>query len=172
MTAAAMIRSTSLGELSVVQRGDDVLVAQGLGSCVGIAAYDPVQKIAAVAHVMLPEAPLFLADEAARPNPDQPARYAAQAVDAIVAAVVQRGGRARGLVVKIAGGAQVLRLAGKEDRLKIGLRNIAAVHAALARQGLRVVAEDTGGNNGRTLSLYAATGIITVRLVGSTEHPL
>jgi len=170
VTAAVMIRSTSLGEISVVQRGDDVLVAQGLGSCVGIAAYDPVQKIAAVAHVMLPEAPPFLADGAA--GPDQPARYAAQAVDAIVTAVEQRGGQARSLVIKIAGGAQVLRLAGKEDRLKIGLRNIAAVHAALARQGLRVVAEDTGGNSGRTLSLYAATGIATVRLVGSTEHPL
>lgn len=159
-------RAAGLGELVVGQRGDDVLTAQGLGSCVGIAAYEPSQKLAVLAHVMLPG-----------PSPDstppeQPARYAAQAVKAIVETIEQRGGRRQNLVVKLAGGAQVIRVPGMEDRLKIGLRNIDAVRAALNQHGLRIAGEDLGGSMGRTLSLYAATGVTTVRVVGGSEQPL
>lgn len=166
MQLTSSVRSAGLGELCVATQGDDVLTAQGLGSCVGIAAYEPVRKIAMLAHVMLPG-----------PTPggagaEQPARFAAQAVDAIVETVERHGGLRQRLVIKIAGGAQVIKIAGMEDRLKIGARNITAVHEALATNNLRVVAADTGGNVGRTLCLYAATGETTVRVVGGVEQPL
>ncbi len=159
------VHSTGLGALSIVERSDDTLIAQGLGSCIGIAAYEPVRKIALLAHVMLPAA-------AAAAPADQPARVAPQAVEAIVREVAKRGGMPKKLVVKIAGGAQVIKVPGMEDRLKIGQRNIAAVHEALAQHGLRVAGEDTGGSTGRTLTLYAANGRTTVRVVGGTEQPL
>jgi chemotaxis protein CheD len=160
------IRSTGLGELTVVQFAEDVLAARGLGSCVGISAYERTIKLSIMAHVMLPgPAPEWT-------EPDQPARYAAQAVKAVVATVEKYGGRTRDLVIKLAGGAQVIRLLGKEDRLQVGQRNIAAVREALAAQGLRVAAEHLGGNVGRTFCLYAATGQTTVRVVGGQEQPL
>lgn len=160
------VHPTGLGALSVVEQCDDVLVAQGLGSCIGIAAYEPVRKIAVLAHVMLPEAvPNSV-------NADQPARIAPQAVTAIIHEVEKRRGIPSRLVVKIAGGAQVIDVPGVADRLKIGQRNIEAVHAALQKHGLRLVGEDTGGSVGRTVTLYAATGRTTVRVVGGTEQPL
>ena len=159
------VHPTGLGALSIVEGSDDTLVAQGLGSCIGIAAYEPARKIALLAHVMLPAA-------ATAVPPDQPARVAPQAVEAIVREVTKRGGAPKKLVVKIAGGAQVIKVPGMEDRLKIGQRNIAAVHEALAQHGLRVSGEDTGGSTGRTLTLYAANGRTTVRVVGGTEQPL
>lgn len=162
----ATIRPTGLGELSIAAQCDDILVAQGLGSCVGIAAYDPARKLALLAHVMLPGP---MTD---RLSPDQPARFASQAVSAIVAEATRRGGRPGTLVIRIAGGAQVITIPGMEDRLKIGARNVEAVRAALAQHGLRIAAEDTGGRIGRTVSLYTATGVTTVRVVGGVEHAL
>lgn len=162
----ASAQATGLGELTIGQRSDDVLVAQGLGSCVGIAAYEPAKKLAVLAHVMLP-GPVPETTPA-----EQPARYAAQAVKAIVETVQRRGGRPRNLVIKLAGGAQVIRVPGMEDRLKIGQRNIEAVREALATHGLRIAGEDLGGNVGRTITIYAATGATTVRVVGGTEQKL
>lgn len=161
-----MTRSIGLGMMGVVQQSDDILVARGLGSCVGIAVWDRTRKIAALAHVMLPGPPPTL------PDAEQPARYAEQAVVALIKAVEKRGGRARDLQVKIAGGAQVIRLYNKDDRLQVGKRNIQAVHEAAGRYGLRIQGEHTGGTVGRTLCLYAATGEATVRLVGGEEQPL
>ncbi len=159
------VTMTGIGALTVAQ-GAGALIAQGLGSCIGIAAYDPLRRIAALAHVMLPgPAPAGL-------PPDQCARHAPEAVAALIDAVERRGGARRLLVVKIAGGAQVIRLAGREDRFQVGRRNIEAVQAALAAHGLRVAAEDTGGNTGRTLTLTAATGAVTVRPAGGAERTL
>lgn len=165
MQLTSTIRSAGLGELCVVQQSDDLLVAQGLGSCIGIAAYDPARRIALMGHVMLP-------GPAPEQGVEQPARYAAQAVQAIVGAVQTCGGIPRNLVVKLAGGAQVIAIPGMEDRLKIGARNIEAVRAALAQHGLRIRAEDVGGRVGRTLTLYAASGKTTVRVVGGVEQDL
>lgn len=161
-------RSVGLGELVRAQGTDDVLVAQGLGSCVGISVYDPVVKVAAMAHVMLPGPALPGMHNGA----DQPARFADRGVAAVVQAVEERGGQRKRLIVKLAGGAQVIRLAGREDMLKVGPRNIIAVRDACTQLGLRVAAEDLGGGTGRTLSLYAATGQTTVRVVGGAEQPL
>ncbi len=166
MQLTSSVLSAGLGEMCVAVASDDVLTAQGLGSCIGIAAYEPARKLAIVAHVMLPGPPTGAA------TPDQPARFAAHAVEAIVETVERYGGLRHRLVVKIAGGAQVIKIAGMEDRLKIGARNIAAVHEALARYNLRVSGEDTGGAVGRTLCLHAATGETTVRMVGGAAQPL
>lgn len=162
----ATTRSIGLGMMGVVQQTDDILVARGLGSCIGITVYDRTRKIAAMAHVMLPGPAPEKIDE------EQPARYAEPAVIELIRAVEKRGGRRTDLVVKIAGGAQVIKLYNKDDRLQVGRRNIQAVQEAAARHGLIIRGEHTGGTVGRTLYLYAATGEATVRLVGGEEKPL
>jgi len=160
------VRTTGLGELTVVRESDDLLTARGLGSCIGIAVYERTHRIAIMAHVMLPGPAPDL------PSLNQPARYAAQAVESILQAVEEFGGRPRDLVVKIAGGAQVIRLHGKDDRLQVGLRNTQAVRDAMTRRKLHIAAEQTGGSTGRTLTLHAATGHTTIRLVGGQEETL
>lgn len=158
--------SAGLGEMAVVRQSDAVLAARGLGSCVGIAAFEPNRRIAIMAHVMLP-GPVSSA-----PDPNQPARYASHAVESIISEVEKHGGRPRDLVIKLAGGAQVIQLHGKDDRLRVGERNISAVREALAAKGLRISAEHMGGSSGRTMCLHAATGHTTVRVVGGPELSL
>ena len=43
-----------LGEMKVTKDDSVVLTCLGLGSCVGMAAYDPVSKVAGMAHIVLP----------------------------------------------------------------------------------------------------------------------
>ena len=163
---ALPITSIGLGELSFVHRAGGLLVARGLGSCIGIAVYEPDARFAVLAHVMLPgPAPAQVPSE-------QPARFADQAIASLIDAVIMHGGRARNCLIKLAGGAQVIRLGNKEDQLQVGRRNIDAVLQALAANGLSAAAQDVGGTMGRTLTLYAATGVTTVRLVGGSEQPL
>ena len=51
--------SIGLGEVKVSRDPGDVLVAYGLGSCLGIGFYDPIARAAGMLHAVLPE-PLSL----------------------------------------------------------------------------------------------------------------
>jgi chemotaxis protein CheD len=57
------------------------------------------------------------------------------------------------------------------DRIHIGERNVAAARAALARDRIEIVAEDVGGENGRSLHFDLEDGRvrITRRGLGHVE---
>jgi chemotaxis protein CheD len=76
------------------------------------------------------------------------------------------------LQCKIAGGAAVLAIGGGGSLPKIGARNVEAVKAALAHANIRILGEQTGGNQGRTVRLEPATGKVLVRTVRGTEIEL
>lgn len=153
-----------IGELHVL-RGEGVLVAVGLGSCVGVALYDPIRRVAGLAHVFLP------ASLNGRPFPGLPARYADTGVPALVEAMRQAGAHLRQLHAKIAGGAQLF-LRGERSGLDVGRRNVEAVRAALAALGVPLVAEDVGGTRGRTMRLFAASGKVVVTMLGREAREL
>ena len=44
-----------MGEMSVSSDEDTVLTCLGLGSCVGLAAYDPIAKVGGMVHIVLPK---------------------------------------------------------------------------------------------------------------------
>jgi len=157
--------AVGLGELALGTGAQDLLVCYGLGSCIGIAAYDPVARLAALAHVVLPDSSLSH-------GPDKNAKFADKAVPALLTALTARGAAASRLVAKIAGGAQMLNTSPLASRLDIGARNAEAVKAALAQAGVRLAAEDIGGNYGRTLRLFTGTGRVQVSTIGRGEKYL
>jgi chemotaxis protein CheD len=134
----------------------DVLRTTGLGSCVGVVLYDPTCKVGGLAHVMLPESP------PAKPSVNR-GKYADTAVPYLVELMEKKGARKSRMWAKLAGGAQMFTFAGQSDLMRIGPRNVDAVKMALARMGIPVLAEDTGGNYGRTIEFFTADGILTVR---------
>jgi chemotaxis protein CheD len=149
-----------LGELKLGRRADDVLVAYGLGSCVGVAIWDNSINTAALAHIILPTAA-----NNSRRN-DNPLKYADQAIPVMVTELIRLGGNKTFFVVRIAGGAQMLRAAGTSEIFNIGTRNVEHVRRELARAGLRIANEDVLGHHGRTLSVYARDGRVTVQSAG------
>ena len=50
--------SVGLGEVEVSKDPLVVLAAHGLGSCIGVLAYDPIAKVGGLAHILLPDSTL------------------------------------------------------------------------------------------------------------------
>lgn len=141
-----------LGELSVTADEAVVLACLGLGSCVAVCVYDPSSGVGGMAHVVLP------ASDGRAPS----AKYADHAIPMLLDRMVELGASRSRLRVKLVGAAQMSMALGLSDLFKIGQKNLEAVKGALAREGIRVVAEETGGNHGRTAKLYVDSGRVTV----------
>lgn len=154
-----------LGDLEIVRSGGSTLVAYGLGSCIGVTAFDPVLGAGGMTHVVLPDSSLGRGD-------DKPGKYADLAVPRLIRGLIELGGKKSRLILKIAGGAQMLGMAGLSGKLDIGGRNAEAVRQAVEREGLALAAEETGGNFGRTMHLYLPAGRVTVVSVGRGEKDL
>lgn len=161
------LRAVSIGEMIATDNLDDVLVAYGLGSCVAVCIYDPVKKVGGMIHSLLPAANGQNGIEATNP-----AKYVDQGVPRLLDSVLALGAQPNRLVVRIAGGAQMLAAPGLSDSLNIGQRNALAAEAALRNLGLRVRNQDTGGKAGRTVKLYVTDGQVTVKKMGQGEQPL
>jgi chemotaxis protein CheD len=156
-----------MGEMQVAHSPNTVLSCIGLGSCIGISAYDRVLKIGGMVHVVLPKY-----DGKDRNQ----SKYADTAVPLLLDEIVAKGGSKSHLIVKIAGGAQMSLAPGLETTFKTGERNLAEVLRSLEKEGVRVAASDTGGNKGRnkgrTIRTYLDTGRVTVKVVGGEEKEL
>jgi chemotaxis protein CheD len=151
-----------LGQLHVAREGE--LVAYSLGSCVAICLFDPVARVAGMAHVVLPAAP-------PRFDGSLPGKFADTAVPALLDALRACGAVPLRLRCHLVGGAAVLALAGGVLP-DIGARNVEAARAALARARIAILGEATGGHQGRTVRLEAATGRVRVRSVHGPEVEL
>lgn len=133
----------------------------GLGSCVGIALYDPVTKIAGLAHVMLPDSTQIR-------NNENKAKFADTGIVELVNKMVISGANKSRLVAKIAGGAQMFAFnsSSKSDMVRVGERNVEATKKVLKSLNIRILAEDTGLNYGRTVEFYSETGDFVIKSVG------
>lgn len=140
-----------VAELAVAT-GETRLTTSGLGSCVGVALADPPASIAGLAHVMLPE-----------PTSDaepKPAKSMVRGVEGLVAAVEDAGATPDRLEAKIAGGSRMFDFSGVSEG--VGQRNVERAREALADLGVPVVAEDVGGDHGRSLEVVPETWTLTV----------
>jgi len=131
-------------------------LASILGSCVGVSLFHPRTRHAALAHVVLP-------DSQGRPQ-TAPGKFADTAIPQMLKLLGQAGVPSNGLVVKLAGGANMF---GHNGPLQIGAANVDAVAKALAEAGIRAVAQDVGGQQGRRISLDCTTGDIVIEIGGA-----
>jgi chemotaxis protein CheD len=148
-----------------VARGSGRLVTIGLGSCVAIALHDGRFRVAGLAHVLLP-------DPSVARDASNPARFASTAVPLLVEEMRAMGARGA-LVAKLAGGAALfgsILTGGKAGQM--GQRNVAAAREALAAAGIPIIAEETGGVSGRSVTLDINSGTMIVRSVRGGEHVL
>ncbi len=143
-----------------VTKHPGVLTTLGLGSCVGIALYDPSTKIAGLAHIMLP-------DSTQIKNNSNVAKFADTATVQLLAQMVKIGANKSRIKAKLAGGAQMFAFNDKtSEMMRIGLRNAQAAQAILRKLGIPIVAQDVGANYGRTIELYTDDGRLLIKTIG------
>lgn len=139
-----------------LSKSPDSLVTYALGSCVGICLYDPGLCIGALGHIMLPSCPEGCQD-------GNPFKYADTCVPVMLREMLKLGCQKTRITARIAGGARMFQISGDNTFGAIGERNTAAVKEALAKSAIRLLAEDTGENYGRTVYLHTETGRVEVR---------
>ncbi|HEY8369705.1 MAG TPA: chemotaxis protein CheD [Thermodesulfobacteriota bacterium] len=150
------VHRVGMGEYRV-DTAPNRLLAFGLGSCVGVFLYSREAAVGGLAHVMLPEGAHL------RRGTTQPAKFADLALDLMLGELARLGADASRLSAKIFGGANMFPMIETIGRAPIGERNVAAVREALARAGIPIEADETGGEFGRTVEADLATGIATVK---------
>jgi len=138
------------------------LITTGLGSCVGICLYDLGSKVGGLAHIMLP-------DSTQARNNQNVAKYADTGITETLKKMIAIGADKKRIFAKIAGGAQMFNFAGTSNIMRIGERNVEAVKKSLELNGIRLMAEDTGGNFGRTITFDPASGNLHIRTINQGE---
>jgi chemotaxis protein CheD len=157
--AETMVR---MGEYAVSSVPGEILVALGLGSCIGLVLLDRRAAVAGLAHVVLPA----LVER----ESNTPGKFADTAAEALIAEIEALGGKRPRLQAVLVGGASMFPSAGA--RMEVGQRNDAAVRAELARLRIPVVAAATGGSRGRTVRVALDTGRVTAKEAGAIEREL
>lgn len=136
----------------------DTLVTYALGSCMAVAIWDPVARVAGLLHYMLPDSSID-----ASKSRERPFMFADTGIPLLFRTAYDCGAGKRRLVVRVAGGAQVIDDHGVFD---IGRRNYLALRRILWRAGVLIHAEDVGGTVSRSVRLDVRTGAMWVRTGG------
>ena len=141
-------------------KGEGMLVTYALGSCIGICLHDPVLKLGALVHIMLP-----VNMEAGRKTP---MKYADTGIRETLRLMESKGASRNRITAKIAGGAKMFET-GNNSLGNIGQRNIESVRLNLKKEGIRLLKEDVGGTVARTLLFDVNSGLGCVRSYGRPE---
>jgi len=137
------------------------LVTYSLGSCIGIAVFDPVAKAGGLLHYMLPESALD--GEKAKKNPFM---FADTGIPTLFKDTYRLGAKKQRMKIVVVGGAQIL---DQKGFFNIGKRNHMAVRKIFWKNQVMIDHEDVGSNVNRTIRLDIATGEIHIKVSGVGE---
>ncbi|MDI6852456.1 MAG: chemotaxis protein CheD [Deltaproteobacteria bacterium] len=140
----------SVADLKVSNQTEHVLVTHALGSCIGVAIYDPQARVGGLLHFMLPDSSL----DPGRAL-ENPCMFADTGIPRLFRECYNLGAKKYRLQVKVAGGSQVL---GGQEHFQIGRRNYAAMRKIFLKNNVLIDNEDVGGCKARTLFLELASG--------------
>jgi len=159
-----MKRFISVSDMLVSADPSVVIATCGLGSCLGVSAYDPVAGLGGLMHVMLPKS----ATNPAKAK-ENPYMFVDTAFPRFIEDFQAAGGCPKRSKLKVAGGASVQSSIG--DHFQIGLKNYIMLRKMFWREGLLIASQDIGGNTPRSMSLEIGTGRVWLS-TGGTKFEL
>lgn len=138
---------------------ENVLATYSLGSCIGVCLYSQAGQAGGMLHYLLP-------DSSANPQKamENPFTYADTGMKTLLEELASMGVRKNQIKVKIAGGAQRLKVTA--EGFDIGKRNYLAIRKILWKNGMFIEAEDVGGCSLRTLYMCITDGVVIVKSNG------
>ena len=148
-----------------VAEAPDQMYCLGLGSCVGVAIYDPITRIAGLIHVLLPSMREF--ENAGQLR----TKFADTGINDMVSEMLKKGAVKYRLKAKIAGGASMFDIkdSAASDMMAIGKRNVQSCKDTLKDLGIELIAHDTGGTKGRTIYFDTETTMLTIKIINKGE---
>ncbi|MBR3040926.1 MAG: chemotaxis protein CheD [Lachnospiraceae bacterium] len=158
------IEKVGMADLKIC-KAPNALTTLGLGSCVGICLWDTASGIGGLAHIMLPDSKKIK-------NNSNIYKFADTAIDELIKQMVIKGAPKSRLKAKIAGGAQMFAFQNQNEAMRVGTLNVEAVRKKLMKEGIPIIAQDTGGSHGRTIEFYPQTGKLVIRSIGQPEKTI
>jgi len=143
---------------------DDMLITHALGSCIGVAVYDPLVQVGGLLHFMLPDSSLDSSKAQKKP-----AMFADTGIPLLFKSCYKLGAEKKRMIVKIAGGAKILDDA---NYFRIGQKNITALRKMFWKNNVLISGEDTGENYNRTVEVSISTGTVIVKSSGRVLREL
>lgn len=137
---------------------NSLLIAFGLGSCIGVFLYDPIKKTGALGHVLLPG--ISEDDSMIKQR-----KYCFNLIEIMLEDLLHEGSQKESLIAKIAGGAHMFQFFSTSERRPIGSKNVQSAKLKLQEEKIPLIGEDVGGDYGRTLVANTNTGIVIVKTV-------
>jgi len=150
-----------ISDMKVSGTAGDNIITYSLGSCIGVAIYDPLAKVGGILHYMLPESSLD--KEKAERNPFM---FADTGIPTLFKSAYALGAKKQRMKVVIAGGAQIL---DQKGFFNIGKRNHMALRKLFFRNNVMSTYEDVGGSVNRTVRLDISTGEVSIKISGNGE---
>ncbi len=141
-----------------------VLATYSLGSCLGVAVYDPEVRVGGLLHAMLPDSSIDPVKAAKKPG-----MFVDTGVPVLINAMQQMRADLRRMQTTVLGGAQIMDSTGF---FNIGKRNYDALLRAFQSFGLRVHREDVGGFASRTMYLHIEDGKLRVKTSGQSQETI
>lgn len=145
-----------------VARAPAILVTYGLGSCLGIVLYDADRRLGGLAHTLLPQMRPGMAE-------NRESKFVDRAIELMIDELVRQGADRDSITAKICGGANMFEPLQPSTTAGIGERNAQAARERLEALGIELLAEDVGGNHGRTVEFDLDNGEVRVRSVCHAE---
>lgn len=151
-------RHVGIAEMIISTSADDILIAPNLGSCLGVAVFDPVAKIGGLIHCLLP-----LSKSDPEKAQKQPYMYVDTGVTNMLTLLLQKGAQKERLQIIAAGAGQINDANGV---FNIGSKNHTVFRKVMWKNNLLIGKEHVGGNLSRTFSLHIASGQVWVKTGG------
>ena len=139
-------------------RSEDVLTTHALGSCIGVALYDPVAGAAGLLHFQLPTSTLD-ADRAR----ERPFMFADTGMHLILKQMERLGADRKRLRIRLAGGAKIL---DDQGLFNIGRKNHVAIRKIFFDYGMFIEKESVGGTEPVTMHFHVNGGEVVLKRGG------
>ena len=147
----------------------DVVIGTLLGSCISACLYDPVKRVVGMNHFMLSvrksagPLPLYLTEAG---------RYGVNAMELIINGMLKKGARKENFHAKVFGGSSLLVAGPDADSFNgVGETNCRFILEFLENEGIKLVASDLGGNQGRVIRFHSRDFSVYQRKIRRSVPP-
>lgn len=155
MSALALSRTTEKPRRRIhliqgearVDEGEDVVMTTLLGSCVAACIRDPLAGIGGMNHFLLP------GDMQASRGSARTESYGLYLMELLINGLLKKGARRHALEAKLFGGARTM-----DGLSDVGAKNIEFATRFLDMEGIAHVGGSTGGDQGRRIEYWPASG--------------
>ena len=147
--------TVGISDMQITRKPGDMIITHSLGSCLGLAAWDPNAGVGGLIHCLLPKA--------SSQDVKNPFMYVNVGVPMMIRKMVAMGCSKGGLIFKAAGCGRMLHI---KNQFDTGAQNLAMLEALFTKNGVSIAARDVGGAIPRTMALHMDTGKVVISSQG------